>query len=74
MASYKKTLTSFGVARIRDGRVVEKTLWATAILIIVIFVAYTVYKNSARYLAYGVKTEISTIEQEEKPFQLLLFV
>ena len=68
---YKKSLTSFGAARVRDGRPLEKILWTIAMMIIVSFTSYTIYGNAVRYLAYGVRTE--TIEKENLTLPVVTF-
>ena len=64
LASYKTAVTSFGVARIRNGRIPEKIFWTVATIFIVGFTCYTIYENSVRYLSYGVKTNIQVVDEE----------
>ena len=73
LATYKKTLTGFGVIRIQDGRIIEKILWVAAITIIIFFTSYTIYKNSVRYLAHGEKEDIKTVEKEVKALPVISF-
>ena len=51
------------MTRICEGKPLEKILWVVALLIIVMFTSHTIYENTVRFLAYGVKTE--SIEKEK---------
>ena len=68
---YRTSLTSFSVRRIRNGRPLEKAIWAFAIFFIITFTSYTIYGNAVRYLEYGVKTE--TIEKENINLPVVTF-
>ena len=73
LENYSATLTSFGVKRIKNGRTFEKIIWIIGILAIIIFTVYTLYRNTVRYLAYDVKTEIKIIEKVERYLPVITF-
>ena len=71
--SYKTTLTSFGVRRIRRGKMLERFVWIIGILFIICFTCFTLYRNTARYFAYGARTEIRSIETMERNLPVITF-
>ena len=56
--SYKSGLYLFGFIKIVKGKRLEKAFWTVSMLIILSFTFYMVYRNAARYAAYGVSTKI----------------
>ena len=61
LSFYHTTVTSFGMKRIKEGRLLEKIIWVLAIIVIVSFTSYTLYRNSVRFLAYNVKFETKSV-------------
>ena len=56
--SYKSGLYLFGFIKIIKGKRLEKPFWTVSMLLILSFTFYMVYRNAARYAAYGVNTKI----------------
>ena len=52
--SYRSGLYLFGFIKIVNGKHLEKAFWAASMLLILSFTFYMVYRNGARYAAYGV--------------------
>ena len=63
MTAYKDALTSFGLARIYAGRPLEKCLWTTATILILIFCCYYMLENTVRFFDYNVKMETKSLEK-----------
>ena len=71
--SYKETLISFGLRRIRNGRSLEKVFWTVGIFIIITFTCYTLYRNAVRYFSFGVRPEVRTVEKAERALPVITF-
>ena len=72
LENYRATLTSFGFSRIKSGRPFEKVFWTVGVMIIILFTCHTLYRNSVRYFAYGVRTEVHNLEIPERKLPVII--